>query len=147
MSYEKLLTNILNLAELDDAMLDAEALATAKLSFYDWLVVSCAASAEPLAVILRDFIASEGGNSIATVTGASEKFPARAAALANGAISHALDYDDNVQVVLGHTSAVQVPALLALGEAIGASGQQLVDAYIVGFEIQMALGRGVNWSH
>ena len=70
------------------AALDATALATAKLSFYDWLVVSCAGSAEPLAAIMRDFISYDGGNPIATVTGASQKFPARAAALAK---SHLCD--------------------------------------------------------
>lgn len=90
---------------------------------------------------------SAWGSGPSSVAGQTEKLPAPWAAMSNGTAAHALDYDDNVQVVLGHTSAVQVPALLALGEAIGASGQQLVDAYIVGFEIQMALGRGVNWSH
>ena len=145
MSYEKLLTNILNLAELDDAMLDAEALATAKLSFYDWLVVSCAASAEPLAVIMRDFIASDGGNSIATVTGASEKFPARAAALANGAISHALDYDDTHFAYVGHPSVAIFPAALAAGEEVGASASDVCKAFLLGAEascrIGMILGR------
>ena len=91
MRYEKLLPHILDLAALDDAALDATALATAKLSFYDWLVVSCAGSAEPLALIMRDFIASEAGTPTASVTGSAQKFPARAAALANGTISHALD--------------------------------------------------------
>ena len=87
------------------------------------------------------------GSGTSSVVGQSEKAPAPWAAMANGAAAHALDYDDNVQVVLGHTSAVQVPALLALGEAVGATGKQVVDAYIIGFEIGMALGRGVNWSH
>ena len=61
MNFDKLLPQILDLAALDKTELDAVALATAKLSFYDWLVVSCAGSTEPLANIMRDFIASEGG--------------------------------------------------------------------------------------
>ena len=87
------------------------------------------------------------GSGDASVVGQAAKAPAPWAAMANGAAAHALDYDDNVQVVLGHTSAVQVPALLALGEAVGATGAHLIDAYIVGFEIGMVLGHGVNWSH
>ncbi|MEC8371986.1 MAG: MmgE/PrpD family protein [Pseudomonadota bacterium] len=87
------------------------------------------------------------GTGTSTVVGQSAGAPAPWAAMANGTAAHALDYDDNVTIVLGHTSAVQVPALLALGELTGATGRQLIDAYIVGFEIQMALGRGVNWSH
>ena len=87
------------------------------------------------------------GSGPSSVVGQAAQLPAPWAAMANGTAAHALDYDDNVQVVLGHTSAVQVPALLALGEAIGATGAQVIDAYIIGFELQMALGRGVNWSH
>ena len=63
---------------------------------------------------------SAWGSGPSSVAGQTEKLPAPWAAMANGTAAHALDYDDNVQVVLGHTSAVQVPALLALGEAIGA---------------------------
>ena len=80
MNFDKLLPQILDLAALDKTELDAVALATAKLSFYDWLVVSCAGSTEPLANIMRDFIASEGGATTATVTGTTQKYPARAAA-------------------------------------------------------------------
>ena len=79
MNFDRLLPQILDLAALDKKALDAVAMATAKLSFYDWLVVSCAGSNEPLANILRDFIASEGGAAIATVTGETKKYPARAA--------------------------------------------------------------------
>ena len=75
MSFDKLLPQILELAALDKTELDAVALATAKLSFYDWLVVSCAGSTEPLANIMRDFIASEGGATTATVTGTTQKYP------------------------------------------------------------------------
>ena len=66
MNFDRLLPQILDLAALDKKALDAVAMATAKLSFYDWLVVSCAGSTEPLANILRDFIASEGGAAIAS---------------------------------------------------------------------------------
>ena len=87
------------------------------------------------------------GNGSATVVGQTAGAPAPWAALANGTAAHALDYDDAVQVAITHASAVLVPALLALGEATGATGRQVVDAYLVGYELQMALGRGVNWSH
>ncbi len=68
-------------------------------------------------------------------------------AYANGAAAHAQDFDDNFLAALTHASAVLVPALLALGEEIGASGAEIVDAYLVGLECHAALGRGVNRSH
>lgn len=68
------------------------------------------------------------------------------AALVNGTAAHALDYDDNFHPAISHASAVLVPALLAAAP-IGASGRQLVDAYLVGLEAQAAVGFGVNPSH
>ena len=53
MNFDKLLPQILDLAAVEKSALDGTALATAKLSFYDWLVVSCAGSTEPLAHIMR----------------------------------------------------------------------------------------------
>jgi 2-methylcitrate dehydratase PrpD len=43
-----------------------------------------------------------------------------------------LDYDD--VALYGHPSAVLVPAILAEGEAIGASGREAVCAYVAGYE-------------
>ena len=55
------------------------------------------------------------------------------AVLVNGVAAHVLDYDD---VSLdGHPSAVLVPAILAQGEASGASGAEMLAAYIAGFEV------------
>ena len=145
MNFDKLLPQILDLAALDKTALDAVALATAKLSFYDWLVVSCAGSTEPLAHIMRDFIASEGGAATATVTGATQKYPTRAAALVNGAISHALDYDDTHFAYVGHPSVAIFPAALAAAEEVGASAGDVCQAFLLGAEascrIGMVLGR------
>ena len=147
MRYEKLLPHILDLAALDDAALDATALATAKLSFYDWLVVSCAGSAEPLAVIMRDFIASEAGTPTASVTGSAQKFPARAAALANGTISHALDYDDTHFAYVGHPSVAIFPAALAAAEEVGASGADVCKAFLLGAEVSCRIGMVLGRRH
>ena len=145
MNFDKLLPQILDLAAVEKSALYGTALATAKLSFYDWLVVSCAGSTEPLAHIMRDFIASEGGAAVATVTGAAKKYPPRAAALANGAISHAPDYDDTHFAYVGHPSVAIFPAALAAAEEVGASAGDLCEAFLLGAEascrIGMVLGR------
>lgn len=72
---------------------------------------------------------------------------APAAAMLNGTAAHALDYDDNFSPALSHASAVLVPALLAAGELRGASGQDLVHAYLVGLEAQALIGQGVGRHH
>jgi 2-methylcitrate dehydratase PrpD len=87
------------------------------------------------------------GEGPASVAGRATGAPAPWAALANGTAAHALDYDDNVQLALTHASAVLVPALMALGETVGADGGQVIDAFIVGLELQETIGHAVNWSH
>jgi 2-methylcitrate dehydratase PrpD len=69
------------------------------------------------------------------------------AAMANGVAGHVIDYDDTNSSMIGHPSTVLVPVILALGEARATSGQDLVRAYIVGFEIETQLGRWMNPQH
>jgi len=140
-----LLPHILDLAEMGPARLPQDARKMAELSLFDWMVVSLAGADQPLARIIRDFVAAEGGVAKAAVTGSKLRVPARAAALANGTISHALDYDDTHFAYIGHPSVAIFPAALAAAEEMGASGGDVVDAFLLGAEatcrIGMVLGR------
>ena len=69
------------------------------------------------------------------------------AALINGASAHADDYDDMACSMGGRPSAPLVPVVLALGETLGASGAQVIEAYVVGFEAECRIGRVVNPHH
>ena len=69
------------------------------------------------------------------------------AALVNGTAAHCLDFDDTFRPLMGHASAVLVPALLAVAEARGASGAELIEAYLVGLEAQAVIGDGMNPRH
>jgi 2-methylcitrate dehydratase PrpD len=55
------------------------------------------------------------------------------AALVNGVAAHVLDYDD--VALSGHPSAVLVPAILAEGWSVDASGTDAVAAYVAGYEL------------
>jgi 2-methylcitrate dehydratase PrpD len=92
------------------------------------------------------FAAGIGAAGSSSVIGGG-KASAAIAALVNGTAAHALDYDDNFRPAITHASAVLVPALLAVAQALNADGRTLVDAYLVGLEAQAAIGRGVNPSH
>lgn len=92
-------------------------------------------------------LGSWGGSGAASRVGASAGCDAPWAALVNGTAAHALDYDDVLDPAASHVSAVMVPALLALGEEIDASGADVVDAYIVGVEVQECLAEAVNMVH
>src|SRR5207249_1325531 len=97
--------------------------------------------------IVRKVIADEGP---CVVFGAGHPFrgtSATDAALANGTAAHALDYDDMCFVSLAHPSAPLVTSAWAAAEIAHASGRALLDAYVVGFEIEGRLGRAMNPRH
>ncbi len=125
----------------------AEAAEVARLSLLDWIAVAVAGQDEPVAKIVRDLVAGDGGTSEASVIGHSENLPARAAALSNGATSHALDYDDTHFIYLGHPTVAVMPAALALAEKLGSSGPAFLDAALVGLETACRIGEWLGRGH
>ncbi len=69
------------------------------------------------------------------------------AALVNGTASHALDYDDVSGTLGGHPSVMLIPPMLALAEQLGSTGRELALAYVVGFETECRIARGVHFHH
>lgn len=112
----------------------------------DTIACMIAGAAEAPAVAARRAAASWGRGG-ATAVGTTDRLSAPAAALVNGTAAHSLDYDDIFIPSFGHASAVLVPALLALAEECGRNGAALVDAYIVGLEMQAAVSAGINRAH
>ncbi|MCL3819616.1 MmgE/PrpD family protein [Aeromicrobium wangtongii] len=75
-----------------------------------------------------------GGPQEATILGQTSRVSAPAAALANGTLVHALDFDDTHAGGLVHATAVVLPAALAVGEQVQASGDDVLMAAVVGYE-------------
>jgi 2-methylcitrate dehydratase PrpD len=107
----------------------------AKRTALDCMGAALAGVAEPVSQTITGYVTKLGGPSQASVYGAGVKVSVADAALANGSIAHALDYDD-CGVKIGHPSVLVLPALLSLGEHLGASGRDLLAAYIVGLEVE-----------
>lgn len=140
------LHRLVALAGVEAAALPPRALQMARFSLFDWMVCARAGVDEPAARILREMVLAEGGRPEATLAGTGDKVPPRAAALSNGTTSHALDYDDTHFAHVGHPSVGIYPAALAMGEAVNAPAERVVEAFLVGAEascrIGMVLGRG-----
>src|ERR1700692_4038752 len=83
----------------------------------------------------------------ALILGTDRRTSVLDAALVNGVACHALDYDDVAGSMGGHPSAMLVPALIPLAEMLGSSGRDLVTAYVVGFETECRIARGVHHHH
>ena len=118
----------------------------AKKSILDTLGVILAASGmEPAVRAVIDIVKESGGTPDCTVLGFGGRAPAMMAALANGALAHCLDYDD--QTPWGqHTASSIVPAAFAVAERQGGvSGKDLIAAVAAGQDIFARLRCHVVW--
>ncbi|MBI3129440.1 MAG: MmgE/PrpD family protein [Candidatus Tectomicrobia bacterium] len=83
----------------------------------------------------------EGGDlGPASAVGEKRRMPAAGAALLNGALGHALDFDDTHTLSVIHTAAPVIPAALAGAEAFGKSGREMLRAAVAGFESEIRIG-------
>lgn len=80
----------------------------------------------------------------ATAIGVQAPVSTTAAALANGMLCHALDFDDTHEASLCHIGTVVVPAALAVAQVMGASGGELLAAVVAGSEIVARIGMGAT---
>ncbi len=113
----------------------------------DTLGVMLAGCREPAPKLVAEYAREQGGREEATVFGSGFQATAEQAALVNGTAAHGLDYDDVTLNMRGHPSAPLLPALLALGEKLGAGGRDVLDAYVLGFEVECKLGRAIGEPH
>jgi 2-methylcitrate dehydratase PrpD len=126
---------------LEAATLPPAVAEAASRSMTDWLGTAIRGAAEPLADAMGAVIGATGGAPQATVVGRHLKTSALLACLANGAQSHALDFDDTHLPSIVHGSAPVAPVVLALGEWRHATGAEVLAAFVAGFEVETRLGR------
>src|SRR5258705_9175304 len=110
-----------------------DAVEKAKRTALDCLGAALAGIGEPVSQTITNYATKLGGPAQASVFGAGVKVSVSDAALANGCIAHALDYDD-CGVKIGHPSVLVLPAVLSLGEHLGASGQEILTALFWGWK-------------
>ena len=119
----------------------ADAVKWAKWGILDCTGVALAGSATETSAIINNYLEFVGGNPQARVLGLGVKTSAPEAAMANGTLAHALDYDDMNRSMLGHPSSVLTAALLPLAESLQLPGRKVLEAYVVGLEAMAQIGR------
>ena len=127
-------------AELHAEDLPKDVVRAVKRSILDQVGVIAAASG--LGMDCKAFVetAKEAGGTGATLIGCRAETSPAMAALANGAMAHALDFEDTHDATLIHPSASSVPAALAVGERLSASGSELIAAVCAGSEVACRIG-------
>ena len=111
--------------------LPPDGIRVARLGFIDCVGVMIAGSVEPVAGIVARTVLEGCEKSGSSIFFSSRRAPSPLAAWVSGAAAHALDYDD----AGGHRSAILVPTILAEGEALGSNGEEMITAYVAGFEV------------
>lgn len=83
----------------------------------------------------------------AVIWGSGERTDAAVAALANGILANAADFDDTHKRALLHTGSVVVPPTLALAEERGLTGPEIITAIVAGYEVAVRVGMAVMPTH
>ncbi len=124
--------------------LPPEVVHSVKQRVLDSLGICLASSAFGLGDGVAALVEESGGRPQAGLIGGTKdaRFPAAQAALVNGTLAHSLDFDDTHLPSVLHPSASIVPAALAMGEATGRSGAEVLAAIAVGIEITVRTGMG-----
>ena len=121
--------------------------ALARQCVLDYFGVALAGADDPLVAILLDEVFDAGGAAQAGVIGHKARLPVLSAALVNGAIGHALDYDDVNLAMPGHPSVAILPGLLALAEQRQSSGRDVIAAFVAGYETCCRVGMAMRPGH
>jgi 2-methylcitrate dehydratase PrpD len=83
----------------------------------------------------------------AAILGRKERVDIANAAMINGISSHTFDFDDTHLKTIIHPAGPVASAVLALGEHIGATGRDMIDAMVIGIEVSCRIGNAVYPNH
>jgi 2-methylcitrate dehydratase PrpD len=118
-----------------------------------WLVLdtlSTTLAANTLGVGIPQVLAwarASGGAPEATLLGFTDKLPVVSAAMVNGGMAHALNFDDTTSVGQGHLGPTSFPTAFASAELKGgATGKELMTAIAVGAELMSRIGVALSRS-
>ncbi|MEM7128057.1 MAG: MmgE/PrpD family protein [Chloroflexota bacterium] len=118
----------------------------ATIALIDTIGCMTAGSHHPASQLNYEALA-QWGSGRSTAIGHLQPMSPPWAAMVNGTSGHALDFNAWDERSASHSSPVLLAALLAVAEAEGKSGMDVIDAFIVGMEITMRVGAAVNLDH
>jgi 2-methylcitrate dehydratase PrpD len=122
------------------------AIELATLALVDFIGVALAGADEPVTGQAACLVAGTGQGACSLIGRRGAAGPLDAA-FVNAVAGHALDFDDSNMALGGHPSVTMLPALLALAERDALGGRAVLEAYVVGFEVMIAMARAVNFAH
>src|SRR5512145_2009690 len=128
------------------AKLPKEVIHHAKRAVVDWCASLLPGSRIAPATLLEEALADELDHGRARLA-SGRRATVRAAALINGAASHAVEFDDIWRDAVYHPASPVISAALAAAQAQGANGERFLRGVIVGYEVSTRIGDAVMPSH
>jgi len=121
----------------------------------DGIAVMLAGSRMECAKKLAEYVREKGGEGSSTLVGFSFSSCPSDAAQVNGTSGHADDYDDTqlstspdrIYGLLTHPTVPVLGAALAVGEKVGCSGKEFLEAFIAGIEVECKLAEAIKPEH
>ena len=134
-------------AGLQYELLDSGLVAKFKTYLLDAVGCALHGTSRPWARIVADYVREQKGEREATLWLQKFRGPSANVALGLGVMIHSFDFDDYHNAKI-HPGAPVIPAALSMGEAIDASGRDVLTAMVAGYEtmIRVSLATGPNAS-
>jgi 2-methylcitrate dehydratase PrpD len=128
--------------------LPAAVIAAAKTALIDWVAVASVGSrttrqGRSAAAVARE----EQAKSEALLFHDGSMTSATWAAFANGTASHSIELDDIHLPSIVHGGVAMVGAAVAVAQKLNADGKRLIEALVVGFDVQYRIGEAIAASH
>ncbi len=127
--------------------LDRETVSVTKKCIVDWLGCVLGGSSTEAAGIMKAVVDEMGGKEQATVIGDFSRTTVLQAAMANAYNCHILEMDDVHKSSIVHPAAPVISAAFALGEYLGSTGKEIIEAIVVGYDVMIRVGEAVMPSH
>jgi len=120
----------------------SEEVEVAKQDILDALGAMIAGSStDKAASEIVNMVKEAGGKEESTIISFGSKVPAWMAAFANGAMAHAVDYEDTHDTAVVHVGGCILPAALAAAEVAGGiTGKDFILAYVLSAEMLIRMG-------
>src|SRR6476660_5268962 len=109
--------------------------AHARLVLLDTLGVILAGSLRPEVAALRERLGAGAGSGATVYARGWPHSDPRTAALLNGVAGRAIELCEGLRLVSGQAAMQTLPAVLAVGEASGSSGSEMLAAFILGYDV------------
>jgi 2-methylcitrate dehydratase PrpD len=130
-----------NLVEVGYDRLPKTAVDTTRKDILDIMGTMVAGSKAPGVVELAEMVKDWAGKKESTVVAFDCRVPAPFAALVNGAMGHALDFDDGHDGAILHAATTVVPAAFAVAQRIGTvDGKSFITAVALGIDLTCRMG-------